>query len=121
MPVTYGLSAGEVALISLGWIDPKTHELVELAAFAFKDVAEFKRHWAMIPENDDKTPCIADEYNAAGDLGDTKAVTVEFVELITGRPIQEMIDEGRAAVRKIMREWNADRRKKAAFAAQPVI
>ena len=117
MPVTFGIQPGEAAMVLLGYVDPKTQELVELAAFGFKTAGEFRQHWRMIPDSTPKTDFIADEYDAAGDLGDTKNVTGEFVEHITKRPVAELIDEGRAAVKKVMNDWNTERRAKLNAAA----
>ena len=87
--------AGHIQLV---FFDDTTGETVTLGGAGFLTKAEDDAAWANVAAFAGESSFMADRLDANRDIVDEKAVSAETCELLTGKPIQTLIAEGRAAL-----------------------
>ncbi len=87
-----------VGYIQLVFFDDTTGETVTLGGAGFLTKADDDAAWASVPTFNGNSSFMADRLDSNGDIVDDKAVSAETCELLTGKPIQTLIEEGRAAL-----------------------
>lgn len=104
--MSFRISEDAVGMIVLTMADHAANEFIGLAAFEWKDQAEFDAAWASIPEAEGKTVFLADRHGPQGHDADCY-VTAEWIEQASGRRLGDLIAEGRkdnAEVRQMLRD-----------------
>lgn len=99
--MSFQISNGAAGMIVLTMSDHESEEFISLAAFEWQERSAFEAAWASVPEAINPGPdapaaYLADRHGPDGHVDD-RYVTSEWIEEITGRPLAEMIAEGRAA------------------------
>lgn len=84
--------------IQLVFFDDTTGEAVTLGGAGFLTKDEDDAAWANVSTFAGESSFMADRLDANRDIVDEKAVSAETCELLTGKPIQTLIAEGRAAL-----------------------
>jgi len=87
-----------VGSIQLTFFDDTTGEAVAIGGAGFVTRAEDDAAWAAIEEFAGQSSFQADRMDGVGDIVDDKTVSAETCERLMGRPIAELIAEGRAAL-----------------------
>lgn len=86
--------------IAFTFADEENNGFVTLGGAGWESQAGWEAQWAALPVaslgNDDPANLIADKLDQAGDLIIDKRVAAETVERLLGRPLGELIAEGRA-------------------------
>lgn len=81
--------------IELTFCDHAANEFVPLAVAAFEDEAALDRAWASIPAASGESAFLADLHRAGG-MEDNKEISAGWIEASVGRPIGDLIRDGRA-------------------------
>lgn len=102
----FRLNEGTAGMIVLTMVDHEADEFVSLVAYEWTDPAKLKAAWSSVPDgaapaSEAPVAFLADLHTPEG-MEDNRYVTTEWIERISGRPLAQMIAEGRAA--------NADQR-----------
>ncbi|WAH66876.1 hypothetical protein [Xanthomonas hortorum] len=82
--------------IQLVFFDDITGEVVNLGGAGFITEEEGEAAWANIPVFSGQSSFMADRMDADGDIVDDKVVSAETCERLIGKPIAQLIREGRA-------------------------
>ncbi|HFZ2532989.1 TPA: hypothetical protein ACIJ22_003443 [Pseudomonas aeruginosa] len=86
--------------IAITFADEENNGFVTLGGAGFESQAEWEAQWAQVPVsplgNQEPTKLILDKLDRDGDRIDEKLITAETAECLLGRPLAELIDEGRA-------------------------
>ncbi|WP_411566850.1 hypothetical protein ACLIN3_27460 (plasmid) [Pseudomonas orientalis] len=94
--------------IAITFADEENIGFVTLGGAGWETQAEWEQQWQDIfvaPMGDaDPANLIADKLNDAGDLIDEKRVNAETVERLLGRPLTELLVDGRAKTPFTMRQ-----------------
>lgn len=85
-----------VGYIQLVFFDDASGEVVTIGGAGFVTKDEDDAAWADIPVFPGESSFMADRLDADEDIIDDKAVSAETCERLTGRPIAQLIAEGRA-------------------------
>lgn len=84
--------------IQLVFFDDTTRETVTLGGAGFLTTTEADAAWVNVPAFAGESSFMADRLDTNRDIVDNKAVSAETCEHLTGKPIQTLIAEGRAAL-----------------------
>ena len=94
--------------IAITLADEENNGFVTLGGAGWQSQAEWESRWAQVPVSPfgDKDPAnlIADKLDQDGDRVDEKFITAETAEYLLGRPLAELIAEGRANTPFTLRE-----------------
>ncbi|MHC5208755.1 hypothetical protein [Pseudomonas chlororaphis] len=86
--------------IAITFADEENNGFVTLGGAGWESQAEWESRWAQVPVSQlgDQDPAnlIADKLDQDGDQVDEKFITAETAEHLLGRPLAELIAEGRA-------------------------
>lgn len=82
--------------IQLTFRDDQNNGLVTLGGIGLMSEAEVQRYWEDIPRFEGETAFIADRLDGEHSIIDDRLVSAETCEKYLGKPIAELIDEGRA-------------------------
>lgn len=86
--------------IAITFCDEQNNGFVTLGGAGWHDQAEWERQWAAIPESpvgaDDPALLVADKLDDSDDRVDERFITAETAERLLGRPLVDLIAEGRA-------------------------
>lgn len=82
--------------IELQFVDSCSNQIVSIGGAGFKTEDELAAAWADIPPFPGDTAFVADRLDAECDITDDKPISAETCEALMGRPIAELIAEGRA-------------------------
>lgn len=86
--------------IAITLCDAEKNGFVTLGGAGWHDRDEWNRQWAAIPESplgaDDPAMLTADKIDDADDRVDERFITAETAERLLGRPLVELVAEGRA-------------------------
>ena len=85
-----------VGFVQLTFFDDTTGEAVPIGGAGFLSRAEEDAAWSAIEVFDGQSSFQADRMDAVGDIVDDKTISAETCERLMGRPIAELIAEGRA-------------------------
>lgn len=85
--------------IAITFCDEENQGFVTLGGAAWHDKDEWDRQWSSIPEaspgRGEDSMIVADKVDDSHDLVDDKPITRATVEMLLGRPVDELIAEGR--------------------------
>lgn len=84
-----------VGYIQLIFFDDTTGEAVTIAGAGFLTAPELKDAWANIHEFPGESSFQADLQDDQNDIIDERTISAETCEILTGKPIAELIIEGR--------------------------
>ena len=82
------------ARIEIAYADRRDNRIIIVGGAAWETMAEQERRFAELPSEPD-SDFIADFYDAEGFIAKDKAISAETVETVLGRPIAELIENGR--------------------------
>lgn len=86
--------------IAITFCDEANNGFVTLGGAAWNDPQEWNRQWSAIPASprgsNDPSMLVADKIDESDDQVDEKFITSETAEQLLGRPLDELIAEGRA-------------------------
>jgi len=86
--------------IAITFGDEENNGFVTLGGAGWESQVEWESQWSAMPVsekgNADPAMLIADKLDVDGDLIDEKRITAETAERLLGRPLNELIAEGRA-------------------------
>ena len=86
--------------IAITFADEENNGFVTLGGAGWESQAEWDAGWAQVPVSplgdQDPANLIADKLDQEGDQVDEKFITAETAEYLLGRPLAELIAEGRA-------------------------
>ncbi|HBO8163347.1 hypothetical protein FA101_20665 [Pseudomonas aeruginosa] len=86
--------------IAITFADEENNGFVTLGGAGWESQTEWESQWAQLPESplgeQDPANLIADKLDQDGDRIDEKFITAETAEYLLGRPLAELIAEGRA-------------------------
>jgi len=82
--------------IQLVFFDDTTNETVTLGGAGFVTKEEDDAAWANVPAFEGESSFMADRMDANRDIVDDKPVSAETCERLTGKPIAQLIADGRA-------------------------
>lgn len=88
-----------VGYIQLQFFDQATNQVVSLGGAGFITKAEDDAAWASIPVFQGESAFMADRLDADRDIVDEKPVSAETCEMLMGRPIADLINEGRTQLK----------------------
>lgn len=88
-----------VGFIQLQFFDQTTDQVVSLGGAGFLTKTEDDAAWANIPVFQGETAFMADRLDGIRDIVDEKPVSAETCEKLMGRPIANLINEGRAQLK----------------------
>lgn len=93
-------SKPQIWAIAITFADEENNGFVSLGGAGWADEAEWEAQWENMPVSplgdEDPANLIADKLDHDGDLIDEKRITAETAEHYFGRPLAELIAEGRA-------------------------
>jgi hypothetical protein len=94
--------------IAITFADEENNGFVTLGGAGWESQAEWESRWAQMPVSPlgvhDPANLIADKLDQGGDQVDEKFITAETAEYLLGRPLAELIAEGRAKTPFTMRQ-----------------
>lgn len=86
--------------IAITFCDAEKNGFVTLGSAGWYDREEWSRQWAAVPGAplgaDDPAMLMADKIDDSGDLVDDRFITAETAERLLGKPLAELVAEGRA-------------------------
>ncbi|WP_304526804.1 hypothetical protein [Halomonas sp. I5-271120] len=86
--------------IAITFCDEENNGFVTLGGAAWNDQDEWNRQWSAIPASpcgsDDPSMLVADKIDESDDRVDERFITADTAEQLLGRPLDELIAEGRA-------------------------
>lgn len=86
--------------VAITFCDVEQNGFVTLGGAGWQDRDEWSRQWAAIPASslgaDDPAMLMADKIDDSDDRVEERFITAETAERLLGRPIAELISEGRA-------------------------
>lgn len=86
--------------IAITFCDEEKNGFVTLGGAGFDDHDEWNRQWAAIPVSplgaDDPALLVADKLDDSDDRVDERFITAETAERLLGRPLADLIADGRA-------------------------
>lgn len=82
--------------IQLFYCDDATNTAVPIGGAGFLTRSEGDRAWANVPTCRGESDFMADRMDANRDIVDDKQVSAETCERLMGKPIDQLISEGRA-------------------------
>ncbi|HBO2935146.1 TPA: hypothetical protein L4R50_000140 [Pseudomonas aeruginosa] len=91
-----------VGYIQLQFFDSTTDQVVCLGGAGFVTKAEDDAAWANVPVFEGESAFMADRLDSEGDIVDEKPVSAETCEKLMGRPIAELISNGRAQLKAFL-------------------
>ncbi|MDH4602425.1 hypothetical protein [Pseudomonas syringae] len=85
--------------IAITFGDEENNGFVTLGGAGWQSQVEWESQWSALPVSElgdaDPAMLIADKLDVDGDLIDEKRITAETAERLLGRPLEQMIAEGR--------------------------
>ncbi|HEK1753045.1 hypothetical protein I5F46_29675 [Pseudomonas aeruginosa] len=85
--------------IAITFVDEENNGFVTLGGAGWESQAEWEAQWARVPVSplgdQEPTKLILDKLDRDGDRIDEKLITAETAECLLGRPLAELIAEGR--------------------------
>lgn len=94
--------------IQLVFFDDTTNETVTLGGAGFLTKKEHDAAWANIPAFSGESSFMADRMDADRDIMDDKPVSAETCERLTGKPIAQLIADGRAKLVAELAEYRRE-------------
>lgn len=94
-----------VGYIQLVFFDDTTNEIVTLGGAGFITKEEDDAAWTNIPAFSGESSFMADRMDANRDIVDDKSVSAETCEILTGKPITQLIAEGRTKLAAELAEY----------------
>lgn len=94
--------------IQLVFFDDTTNETVTLGGAGFLTKEEDDAAWANIPAFTGESSFMADRMDANRDIVDDKPVSAETCERLTGKPIAQLIADGRAKLVAELAEYRRE-------------
>ncbi|MBM5459074.1 hypothetical protein H8F21_16010 [Pseudomonas sp. P66] len=90
----------QVWCIAITFVDEENNGFVTLGGAGWESQVEWEAQWSAMPVaelgNADPAMLIADKLDVGGDLIDEKRISADTAERLLGRPLDELIAEGRA-------------------------
>lgn len=90
--------------IELQLVDSHNNQIISLGGAGFPTKEAVDAAWADIPAFAGETAFVADRLDAESDITDDKPVSAETCEALLGKPIAQLISEGRANHKKSLEE-----------------
>lgn len=88
-----------IGYIELQFFDTSANQVVSIGGAGFDTVAADNAAWADIERFEGESAFMADRLNAEHDIVDDKPVSAETCERLMGRPIAQLIANGRAKLK----------------------
>jgi hypothetical protein len=92
------------ARIEIAYADHRDNRMIIVGAAAWETMEEQEQRFAELPESPD-SDLIADFYDEDGTISKDKGVSAETVETVMGRPIEDLIEEGRRRENELGKQW----------------
>ncbi|MDU4254563.1 hypothetical protein [Pseudomonas sp.] len=89
--------------IQLQFFDSSSNQVVSLGGAGFATKEEDDAAWANIAVFDGESAFLADRLDSEGDIVDEKVISAETCEQLMGRPIADLINEGRAELKDFLK------------------